>query len=165
MGRCVDVLMRVCPRTWLRSARNFAKTRFRRSPLNQFSANKKICLARFFGLGNHFTPFWARFGGSSQKRTSKSTSSQFFALDALITSSVRPKIVENMSVGIHRSRCVGASAPPFQHPTLWPRVLFQFSFTSVPAQFLKLPSHFQFSSKNFSPHPRREHTPMCKNRL
>ena len=93
----IDVSTPVGPRTWLGSARNFAKTRFRRSPSNQFSAKKKKS-ARFFGLGNRFRPFWAGFGGSSQKRTSSSTSSQFFALDGPIMSSVGPKLGENISV-------------------------------------------------------------------
>ena len=60
---------------------------------------KKIFLARFFGLGNRSTPFWSNFGGWTGKRTSPSTSSQFFALDAPIMSSVRLKIAENVSVG------------------------------------------------------------------
>ena len=82
---------------WLRSARDFAKTRFGRSPSTHFW-RKIICFARFFGLGNHFWSFWAGFGSSSQKWTSSSTSSQFFALDGLIMSSVRPKLGENISV-------------------------------------------------------------------
>ena len=49
-GVGVDASTPVCPQTWLRSARNFAKTRFRRSPSIQFSA-KKI----FFG-----DIFWSR---------------------------------------------------------------------------------------------------------
>ena len=108
--------------------------------------NPEKKMARFFGLGNNFTPFWAGFGGSSQKRTSKSTSSQFFALDALIMSSVRPKIVENVSVGVHRSRCVGASAPPFQHPTLWPGVQKSVSFFTD--------FRVRFSSKEVSDKPK-----------
>ena len=46
---------------------------------------------RFFGIGDHFRSFWAGFGSSSQKWTSSSTSSQFFALDGPIVSSVGPK--------------------------------------------------------------------------
>ena len=37
----VDPSTSVGPRTWLRSPRNFAKTRFRRSPSIQFSAKQK----------------------------------------------------------------------------------------------------------------------------
>ena len=59
---------------------------------------KQIFSPRFFGLGNHFWSFWAGFGSSSQKWTSSSTSSQFFALDEPIMSSVGPKLGENISV-------------------------------------------------------------------
>ena len=59
---------------------------------------KKIFSPRFFGLGNHFWHFWADFGSSRQKRTSSSTSSQFFALDGPIMSSVGLKLGENISV-------------------------------------------------------------------
>ena len=38
----VDVPMPVCPQTWLRSARNFAKTHFRRSPSNKFLPQKNV---------------------------------------------------------------------------------------------------------------------------
>ena len=77
---------------------------------------KQFFSARFFGLGNRFTPFWAGFGGSMEKRTSPSTSSQFFALDASIMSSVRPKIVGNVSVGalgsaMYRSNPLSATPP------------------------------------------------------
>ena len=51
----------------------------------------KFLLTRFFGLGNCFSPFWEGFGTSSEKRTLKSTSSQFFALGAPILSSVVQK--------------------------------------------------------------------------
>ena len=71
--------------------------------------------ARFFGLGNRFSPFWAGFEASSEKRTSKSTSWQFFALDGPILSSVRPKIDKNMSVGALRS--VMRRRPPHLSPT------------------------------------------------
>ena len=63
----------------------------------KWSGTKK--LARFFGLGNRSTPFWSNFGGWTGKRTSPSTSWQFFALDAPIMSSVRLKIAKNVSVG------------------------------------------------------------------
>lgn len=54
--------------------------------------------ARFLGLGNRVLPFWESFGASSEKRTSKSTSVQLFALDSPIKSSVRSNVVKNMSV-------------------------------------------------------------------
>ena len=51
-----------------------------------------------FGVGHRLSFFWASFGASTGKRTSPSTSPQFFALDAAIMRSVRPKIDEIMSV-------------------------------------------------------------------
>ena len=69
---------------------------------------KKFFSPRFFGLENRFTRFWSNFGGPTGKRTSPANSSQFFALDALNMSSVRPNIVQNM--------CVGASEPATRQP-------------------------------------------------
>ena len=77
---------------------------------------KKKKSARFFGLGGRFSPFWQGFGASSEKRTSKSTSSQFFALDAPIMSSVRPKFVKNMSVCALESVMHRAPTTPVAHP-------------------------------------------------
>ena len=113
-GVGVDVSTSVGPRTWLRSARNFAKTRFRRSPSIQFSAKKKQT-GEIFRSRKSFFAFWAGFEASSEKRTSKSTSWQFFALDGSILSSVRPKIDKNMSVGALRS--VMRRRPPHLSPT------------------------------------------------
>ena len=76
---------------------------FQTIPVNSIFGEKKFVSARFFGLGNRFSPCWAGFEASSEKWTSKSTSSQFFALDGPILSSVRPKIIENVSVGDLRS--------------------------------------------------------------
>ena len=75
----------------------------------------KFFSPRFFGLGNRFAPFWTNFGGSTEKRTSTANSSQFFALDAPIMSSVRPKIVGNMSVGALGSEMY-RSNPPCPQP-------------------------------------------------
>ena len=71
---------------------------------------KNVCSTKFFGLDTFVSPFWANFGGWTGKRTSESKSSQFFALDAPIMSSVRPKIAENMPV------CVLGSGTYQQHP-------------------------------------------------
>ena len=76
---------------------------------------KTFFSSRFFGLGNRFAPFWTNFGGSTEKRTSTANSSQFFALDAPIMSSVRPKIVGNMSVGALGSEMY-RSNPPCPQP-------------------------------------------------
>ena len=124
----------VGPRTWLRSARNLAKTRFRRSPSIQFSAKKKKS-ARFFGLGNRFSPFWAGFEASSEKRTSPSTSWQFFALDGPILSSVRPKIGKNMSVGALRS--VMRGRPPHLSPTPPMRSAYSWHHLAQPRKITK----------------------------
>ena len=75
---------------------------------------KKKTSASFFGLGNRFSPFWAGFEASSEKRTSKSTSWQFVAVDGPILSSVRPRIDKNMSVGALRS--VMRRRPPHLSP-------------------------------------------------
>ena len=75
----------------------------------------KFFSSRFFGLGNRFAPFWTNFGGSTEKRTSTANSSQFFALDAPIMSSVQPKIVGNMSVGALGSEMY-RSNPPCPQP-------------------------------------------------
>ena len=112
----VDPSTSVGPRTWLRSPRNFAKTRFRRSPSSQFSAPPQKKSPRFFGLKNRFTPFWSNFGGSTEKRTSTATSSQFFALDPPILRPVRPKIVGNMSVGALGSEMYRLNPPCPQPP-------------------------------------------------
>ena len=56
----------------------------------------------FFDLGRHFLRSLASFGGFGGLRASKSTSSQFFALDAPILGSVRPNIDEKMSVSKFR---------------------------------------------------------------
>ena len=109
-GISVGASTPVGPRTWLRLARNFAKTRFRRSPSIQFST-KIFFSARFFGLGNRFLLFWEGFGASSEKQTSKSTSSQSFVLDAPIMSSVRLKIVKNISVCARDLQFVFADPP------------------------------------------------------
>ena len=88
--------------------------------VKRFSSPKNLAEKNFlsvglFGLGDRFTPFWAGFGGSMEKRTSPSTSSQFFALDASIMSSVRPKIVGNVSVGALGSEMY-RSNPPCPQP-------------------------------------------------
>ena len=77
---------------------------------------KKFFRARFFGLGNRFTPFWSSFGGSTEKRTSTANSSQFFALDAPILRPVRPKIVGNTSVGALGSQMYRSNPPCPQPP-------------------------------------------------
>ena len=86
------------PQTKLRSARNFAKTRFRRSPSIQFSAKQILFDENFWSRMSFFVCFLASFGGFGGLGSSKSTSSRFFALDAPILGSVRPKIDDNMSV-------------------------------------------------------------------
>ena len=58
---------------------------------------------KMFGLENRFSPFWANFGGSTDEQTSKSSSSQFLALDAPILRSIRPKNLRKMSVGAPKS--------------------------------------------------------------
>ena len=62
------------------------------------SRPKKLLSRKIFGVGQHFLPFWVNFGGRTRKWTSKSKSSQYFALDALIMRPVRPKIDENVFV-------------------------------------------------------------------
>ena len=51
------------PRTWLRSASNFAKARFRQSPTFYFSTPKKQ-IGKFFGSKNQFFINLARFSWS-----------------------------------------------------------------------------------------------------
>ena len=87
---------------------------------------KNFFSARFFGLGNRSTPFWSNFGGGTGKRTSPSTSWQFFALDAPIMSSVRLKIAENVSVGALGS-ALTLLHPPCPAPPLCVR-----SISSIP---------------------------------
>ena len=88
---------------------------FQTIPVKSIFGEKKVFSPRFFGLGNRFAPFWTNFGGSTEKRTSTANSSQFFALDAPIMSSVRPKIVGNMSVGALGSE-MHRSNPPCPQP-------------------------------------------------
>ena len=67
-----------------------------------FRRKKKIdefCL----GVGQHFLLLRASFGGRTGKRVSKSNPSHFFASNAPIMRSVRPKVDENMSVSAART--------------------------------------------------------------
>ena len=84
--------------TWARIGTRLCQNAFQTIPVKSIFDEKKFVSPRFFGLGNHFWSFWAGFGSSSQKWTSSSTSSQFFALDGPIMSSVGPKLGENISV-------------------------------------------------------------------
>jgi len=56
----------ICTQTWLRSARNFAKTRFRRSPSNQFSAKKNV-FGEIFRSRKSFFAFLGWFWGLQRK--------------------------------------------------------------------------------------------------
>ena len=69
-----------------------------RHPKKKFS---RICWVS----KNHFSSLFSfSFGGTTAKRTSKSDSSQFFALDTLILSSVRPKIDETSLKNVENTR-------------------------------------------------------------
>ena len=59
-GGNVDASTPVGPQTWLRSPRNFAKTRFRRSPSIQFSA-KNIFFGEIFRSRKSFYAFVGQF--------------------------------------------------------------------------------------------------------
>ena len=59
-GVNVDASTPVSPQTWLRSPRNFATTRFRRSPSIQFSARKKK-IGEIFQSWKSFYAFLAQF--------------------------------------------------------------------------------------------------------
>ena len=159
---------RVFPQTWLRSARDFAKTRFRRSPSNQFSAKKKFS-PRFFGLGNHFWSFWAGFGSSSQKWTSSSTSSQFFALDEPIMSSVGPKLGENISVCALWTRHIvlfgkeTLSSVDRTHCLLWTEDIVYFEQNRT--HCLLWTEHTVLFQKNTLSSLARTHCPLWKERI
>ena len=56
----VDASTPVCPQTWLGSSRNFAKTRFRRSPSTQCSANKNF-FGKIFRSRKSFYAFLVQF--------------------------------------------------------------------------------------------------------
>ena len=81
----------------------------------QLNFRRKKNSARFFGVENRFKQFWSNFGGSTEKRTSPATSSQFFALNAPIMSSVRLKIAEHIFVGALGS-ALTLRYPPCQLP-------------------------------------------------
>ena len=83
----------VTPQTWLGSARNFAKTRFKRFQTFQLSTPTKICLAKISDRKFDFSPIWCGFGGATAERTSKSACPSNFALDRLFQRSARPKNV------------------------------------------------------------------------
>ena len=89
---------------------------FQTIPVNSIFGQKHFCFAKIFRPRNRFTPFWLSFGGSTDKRTSTATSSQCFALDVLLISFVRPKLVGNKSVGVPGLRRVGANTLPFRAP-------------------------------------------------
>ena len=77
-GVGIDVPTPVGPQTWLRGAKlcqNAFQTILVVSIFGQL-----FFFAKIFRLENLFTPFWSNFGGWTGKRTSKSNSSQFFAL-------------------------------------------------------------------------------------
>ena len=79
------------PQTWLRSARNFGKTRFGRFATFDFSTSKNFfgfCFAKFFG----FSWFSADFWGAAEFLTSPAASTSNFASDTPFLKSVRPKI-------------------------------------------------------------------------
>ena len=76
------------PRTWLRSASNFGKTRFRRFATFDFSTLKKL-FDEFFGSEIRFSSFSMDFGGATSLVTSKSDSLTNFASGIQIFRSVR----------------------------------------------------------------------------
>ena len=84
----------VTPRTWLGSARNFAKTRFGRFRTFDFSMPKNKFSAKISDQNFGFSLILRGFGRSTAERTSKSASTSNFALDRLILRSVRPKNLE-----------------------------------------------------------------------
>ena len=73
--------------------------RFSNDP-HQFILWRKRKSTKLLGLDAFVSLFWANFGGWTGKRTSKSSSSQYFALDAPILRSVRPKNLRYMTVYI-----------------------------------------------------------------
>ena len=79
------------PRTWLRSARNFGKTRFGRFATFDFFT-PKIVFWIFFRNFFRFFVILGRFWRSYGFLTSKSTSTSNFASDTPFLRSVRPKI-------------------------------------------------------------------------
>ena len=76
---------------------------FQTIPVKSIFGRKKFFSTKNFGVGQHFLPFRSNFGGWTRQRTSKSNSSQLFALDAHILSSVRPKNDQNMSVSVAKT--------------------------------------------------------------
>ena len=80
--------------TWLGSARNFARTRFKRFRTFDFSTQKKKS-AKISDEIFCFLLIWCGFGRATAKRTSKSASGSNFAPDRLILRSVRTNIVKN----------------------------------------------------------------------
>ena len=71
---------------------------FQTIPVKSIFARIFFFSTKNFRVGQHFLPFEANFGGRTWKWTSKSNSLHFFALDAPIMRSVRPKIDEIVSV-------------------------------------------------------------------
>ena len=108
---------------------------------------EKFFSSRFFGLENRYTPFWSNFGGSMDKRASKSSSSQFFALDAPILRSVRLKIVKNMSV------CATGSGtrrrfPPSPSPPMRPVYIRKRLLSTRKVDYLRKQNFLQFQSRS-----------------
>ena len=95
VGCCVDVPMSIWPRTWLRSARNFGKTRFRRSPSSQFSANKiffaKILSRKSFY--NFLVQFWRIYGETDVNGEFLAIFRSRWTYSRLSTTKNRPKSV------------------------------------------------------------------------
>ena len=76
------------PRTWLRSASNFGKMRFRRFATFDFSTPKKKKLTKSFGSEICFSSFLVDLGGARRLLTSKSDSLTNFASGTQIFRSV-----------------------------------------------------------------------------
>ena len=79
-----------------------------------FDAEKKIG-ENFRSKKNSFSCFWLGFNGFRLTWTSPSASSSNFALDTLLISSVRPKIIENKTIIQLQLATASACAPGASH--------------------------------------------------
>ena len=88
----------VCPSNMAPIGAKLCQNAFQTIPVKSIFGRKKIVQRKFSVSDNTFCLVRSNFGGRTGKRTSKSNSSQFFALDGPILMSVQPKIDEFMSV-------------------------------------------------------------------
>ena len=116
-GGIAKTSRRRLPSNMARIGTKLCQNAFQTIPDISIFGEKKNFLTKVFGLENRFSPFWADFGGSTSKWTSKSGPSHFFALDEPILRSVRPK-TSKICPSAPQSLGAADAIPPRTYPPL-----------------------------------------------